>query len=225
MLDVVFNRPSANSRPRTLTRGLVVAALLMPAVTLACSCFDIQSIETAITDAPYVVIGRVEGVAPDEFHPDLDIPRSISIEIVDSLKGDLRGKIRIASIPLCYQSFPSWDLKPGSTFVFPLHPLDPFFLGATKQTAATHPDIQKIANQLYDLPRCSHTALALRGNKLYTNELGADGVHRLKYYARLSTFKLLMFTHLLNLPHLILWIVPAAVMGLFVLHTRRRIWK
>ena len=182
-----------------------------------------QSIGRALATAESVVIGRVRERAAPVYLSDDRRPAAIVVDVVQSLKGGVTGKIEIAESLMCYQSFNSKDFKVGMSYVFPLtqvdwtNPGDTFDLGVeTGSPYATR-------YQMYRLPTCSHTALLLSGERLYTNELTAGVGRRLEPYMTLGFLKLLFATGLVGVWRYVGFVaILMAICAAFVFARKRR---
>jgi hypothetical protein len=167
------------------------AAVSAPA--LACTCLGTMDIGTAITLAETVVVGRVERrLDPDNWtnlRPpspsednsiavDVGYPAPLAVTVIEVLKGDAAGEIRITTDYMCYRSFDLEDIKPGETFVFPIF-----------ETAEPG---------LHILPSCSHSAAKLVDGMLYTNDFVRGGGRRLDPYMSLSVVRVLLPLGLLH---------------------------
>jgi hypothetical protein len=182
-------------------RSSFFAAIILattPASSFACSCAGTQSIGSALAAAESVVIGQVSDRAAADYSSDHPRPAAIVVDVVQSLKGKVTGKIQIAESLMCYKSFRSEDLKVGMSYVFPLtqidfaDPADTFDL----MVESDNPNARR--DQMYRLPVCSHNALLLTRQKLYTNELTVGGGRRLEPYMSLGLMKILFATGLLS---------------------------
>jgi hypothetical protein len=123
---------------------------------------------------------------------------------------------------MCYQSFPEDDLEIGKSYVFPLKQIDlanpDDALGLMIVSDKTVP-----IHKMYRLPVCSHNALLLDGQGLYTNELTPDGGRKIDYYMPLFLVRVLLPFGLLSTWGIIAAIVIAAsVTAAFIVRKRRR---
>ncbi|HEU4694783.1 MAG TPA: hypothetical protein VFS23_40730, partial [Vicinamibacterales bacterium] len=168
-------------RPASFPIWFAICALLTPVEALACSCFGITGIGTALTRAETVVVGRVERRLdrPDDLdhpdHPEMEIlpyPAPIVVKVILVLKGEVAKEMRISTDFMCFRSFNLEDMKPGETFVFPIS-------GTSKSVVGF-------------LPSCSHSALKLLDGELYTNEFIAGGGRRLDHYMSLALLRFLL---------------------------------
>jgi hypothetical protein len=152
----------------------------------------------ALATAESVVIGQVrERTAPD-YSPDHPRPGAIVVDVVQHLKGRVTGTIRIAESLMCYKSFRSEDLKTGMSYVFPLTQIDFANPDDTFDLMVDSANSNSYREQMYRLPVCSHNALLLTNQNLFTNELTVGGGRRLEPYMSLGLMKLLFATGLLS---------------------------
>jgi hypothetical protein len=172
--------------------------------------------------AESVVIGRVsERVAPD-YSSDHPRPGAIVVDVDQSLKGKATGKIQIAESLMCYKSFRSEDLKVGSSYVFPLRQIDFANPDDTFDLMVESDNPNAYRDQMYRLPVCSHNALLLTGQKLYTNELTVGGGRRLEPYMGLGSMKLLFATGLLSVWRAVGFCVLGVVICVALVFVRKR---
>jgi hypothetical protein len=179
--------------------SFLLAALLAlaPACSIACTCGGTQSITFALMNADAVVVGRVKAHAEGSYKPAR--PNRMVVEVSKALKGSFTGDIEIAEDLMCYQSFSGDDFTVGKTFVFPLtqidlaNPDDTFgmLLGPTEPDATSY--------KMFSLPTCSHTALLLSEEKLYTNELTPAVGRQLDYYMHASVMNFLFSAGLFSI--------------------------
>jgi hypothetical protein len=188
--------------------GMLLSAT--PAVSLACSCAGMRSMEMALAMSDAVVVGRVERAGD-----------SLVVAVIEPLKGGLAGRIEIATPMMCYQSFAAEDFKVGERYLFPLievdlaDPANRFFLSFGQIPG-------EAVGRLFTLPTCSHTALALVGEELYSNELTSDGGRRLEYYASLPPVKFLFWAGLFSIPRLMLLISMTLVLAISIVVWKKR---
>src|SRR4051794_15067219 len=92
------------TRLAALRTSLLVAAVLAcaPASSLACSCWGTQSIGNALTTADAVIVGKVERHIEPDYSSGHQRPAIIQVEVVESLKGGIKGNIEIAKTWMCY---------------------------------------------------------------------------------------------------------------------------
>lgn len=170
----------------------VLALLGTSPLALACSCWGTADIGTAMSRAEIVVVGRVERRLEADYSPKSrpspsgdgiewsfridDAP--VAVTVLESLKGDVAGEIRVTTEVMCYRSFDLEDFSPGDTFVFPIY--------------------EQTDSELYVLPSCSHSAAKLVNGKLYTNEFVRGGGRELSPYLSLSAVRLLLPLGLLD---------------------------
>lgn len=71
----------------------LLAAILgaIPSASLACSCRGTQSIGRALTDADAVIVGKVKGHMEPDYSLEHRRPAFISVQVVGSLKGGIKG--------------------------------------------------------------------------------------------------------------------------------------
>jgi hypothetical protein len=105
-------------------------------------------------------------------------PAPVAVKVVQVLKGEAHGEIRVTTDFMCYRSFGLDDFKPGDTFVFPFS--------------------QITDSGLHVLPSCSHSAAKLVDGMLYTNEFVHGGGRQLSPYLSLTTVRFLLPLGLLH---------------------------
>lgn len=179
-------------------RYLVVGALLAvaPSYAMACSCNGTASIGQALSNSEDVIVGRVLSTTPATFDGETSTPEGVEIEVVKALKGDLQGRIFVATMSMCYLTFDASHFKPGETYVLPLVPPYDWGGGADAISMLPTPSTEP-QGRWFELPGCSHSALALIDGRLYTNEAGRGGLH-LVYYMSLTMLERLLPLGLLN---------------------------
>lgn len=182
------------------------------------------SIGRALSTSDDVIVGRVLSTRPAAFDGDTSTPEGVEVEVIKALKGDLRGSVFIATMSMCYRTFDASLFKPGETYVLPLDPPYDWGGGANAfsmvPTPATEP-----RGRWFELPACSHSALALVDGRLYTNEGSASGGLHLDYYMSLTMLERLLPLGLLNpIPTsvLVLIAVLAPIAILWFRRSRRR---
>lgn len=214
--------PSSWYDMRTPFFAAIILAIA-PALSFACSCAGTQSIGAALATAESVVVGQVkERTAPD-YSTDQPRPGAIVVDVVESLKGHVTGPIRIAESLMCYTSFRPEDLKIGKSYVFPLTQIDFANSGDTFDLMIESEKSKTYREKMYRLPVCSHNALLLTNQKLFTNELIAGGGRRLAPYMSLGLMKILLATGLLSVGGFIGFTVIGAAIcfALWLLRKRR----
>ena len=88
------------------------------AAAFSCSCSDIASIETTISNADAVIVGRIRAhIEPNYGACGERCAAQIEIEALESLKGAIGGRIRIDKAVMCYQSIPDDLLRVGDSYV------------------------------------------------------------------------------------------------------------
>jgi hypothetical protein len=132
----------------------------------ACSCAGTQSIGIALATAESVVIGQVRERAAADYSSDHTRPAAIVVDVVQSLKGSVTGKIQIAESLMCYKSFRSEDLNVGVSYVFPLTQIDFANPDDTFDLIVESANSNAYRDRMYRLPVCSHNALLLTRQKL-----------------------------------------------------------
>ena len=181
-----------------------------------------QSIGNALTAADEVVVGRVKSHKEADYS-ETHIPALINVEVIDSIKGDIKGNVEIAKTLMCYQSFSEDDLEVGRIYVFPLHRID---LSNAEQTfdLMIGSDMPVPSHKMFRLPVCSHNGLLVDGQDLYTSELMPGGGRQLKYYMPLFVVRALLPIGLLSTWGIVVTIVIAATVtvGTIVARKRRR---
>jgi hypothetical protein len=219
--------PSASPLDAMRALPLVVAVVLgaAPAASIACTCAGTQSIGNALTIADAVVVGRVKKHLAPDYSQDHPRPGTVDVEVIDSLKGGITGNVEIAKTLACYQSFPEEDLEIGKSYVFPLTRIDLANPDDTVGLMIGSGDRKIPSYKMFRLPVCSHNALLLKGQALYTNELTASGGRRLDYYLPLSLVKVLLPIGLLSawgVTALIVVAIIVCVVGIAATRRRRR---
>jgi len=217
-----MTRTSKTSSNALRTSLAVVAVLACtPAVSLACSCWGTQSIGNALTTADAVIVGKVERHMGSDFTSGHQRPAIIQVEVVESLKGGIKGNIEIAKTMMCYQSFPEDDFQIGKSYVFPLERID---LANADQSweLMIDSDSPVASYKLFRLPVCSHNALWVDGQGLYTNELTSGGGRRLEYYMPLPLMKVLLPVGLLSVWGVLAFVGTALVVAFVLIRRRRR---
>jgi hypothetical protein len=177
---------------------LLIAAILTgtPAASYACSCMGTQSIGNALVTADAAVVGKVTGHKEAEYS-DVRRPALINVEVIDSVTGGVKGNIEIAKSLMCYASFRDDDIEVGKSYLFPLEEID---LANPDHTwgLMIGSDSPVPSYKMFTLPVCSHNALLLDGQGLYTSELTSDGGRRLEYYMPLLLVRTLLPIRLLG---------------------------
>jgi hypothetical protein len=213
----LFEFLSRRSRNNRVLEGLLVILCFFAASTdsIACTCAGIQSIGEALRSADAVVVGRVRGhVGPNL---ELDVPDigAINVEVLETVTGSVRGDIRIEKTLWCYRSFDEDDFEVGTSYVFPLQ-------RSVSKRPSSAGDTEAYGKEIYRLPTCSHNALLMRGERLYTSE---DGARQLQYFMSLGVMKMLLPTGILSvwdeLPYVLLTILLLYV-AFIVLRRRRK---
>jgi hypothetical protein len=155
-----------------------------------------QSIGNALTAADVVVVGRVKSHEEADYS-ETQLPAIINVEVIDSIKGDIKGNVEIAKTLMCYQSFSEDDLEVGKIYVFPLQQID---LSNAEQTFGLMigSDMPVPSHKMFRLPVCSHNGLLVDGQDLYTSELVPGGGRQLKYYMPLFVIRALLPIGLLS---------------------------
>ena len=203
--------------------SFVFAALLCaaPASSLACSCWGTQSIGNALTTADAVIVGRVRSHKEASYTLENQRPAFIDVEVVESLKGSLIGKVEIAKTLMCYQSFPEDDFQVGKTYVFPLEQVD---LANSDESFGLmiHTNSPVPSYKMFKLPVCSHNGLLLDSNGLYTSELTGSGGRKLEYYMPLTLVKVLLPVGLLSVWGITVWAAFAVALAVTIVVIRMR---
>lgn len=168
----------------------------------------------AFATADAVVIGRIERVRL------AGAGELLVVDVVKPLKGGVAGEVEIATGLMCYQSFSFEDFKIGEQYIFPLIAVEPSssYIGQSLGLGEG-PHSAKASDRLFTLPTCSHTALALVGEELYSNELTSDGGRRLEPYMSLPLLKFLFWAGFLSVPGLLVY-VSILILSISVL-----VWK
>jgi hypothetical protein len=207
-------------------RVLLVIAIALSATPLpagACSCDGTQSIGSVLASAEAVVVGRIKRHAGRDYSSEYPRPAIVVVEITESLKGGLEGDIEVATGQLCYQSFPSEDLRIGMSYVLPLTEIDLANHDDTFGLMIGPPRPNIPSYRMFILPSCSHSALLFDGARLYTSEFAAGGGRQLEYYMNLSVLRFLFATNLFSAWRAMPAIVAMLVLGAgFVLLRKRR---
>jgi hypothetical protein len=205
-------------------RPLVLVAVFLstaPLESISCTCDGTRSIGSALTDADAIIVGKVtRHVAPD-YSPDRPRPAIVDVEVMDSLKGQVRGSVEIAEAQMCYQSFPDRTLEIGKSYVFPLTTVD---LADSPDTWSHIIGLKVLSYKVFRLPVCSHNALLLDGQQLFTNELTFNGGRRLQYYMPLSLMKVLLPSGFLVVARTLILVLGAAAAGAAIVVIRKR-WR
>lgn len=143
----------------------------------------------------------------------------MEIEVVKAIKGDLSGNIFVATNSMCYQTFNASDFKPGEIYVLPLDPPRDWGMGDDDTGYLPTRSTQPIG-RWFELPGCSHSGLAMKGNHLYTTT---------GYYMNLGLLEFLLPLGLLR--SISTWIlvlmaiaVPIAILW-FKRSRERRAWR
>jgi hypothetical protein len=206
-------------------RASFFVALLLsvaPTASFACSCSGTLSIGNALTLADAVVVGTVRGHREAHYSSADQRPALINVEVTRSLKGGVNGSIEIAKALMCYQSFPEDDFEVGKSYVFPLERVDLANPGQARDLMIWSDSAPAPSHKMFRLPVCSHNALLLEGQGLYTSELTSAGGRRLEYYMPLLFVRMLLPLGLLSTWGILIVIAVAAAAAFFVVRNRRR---
>jgi hypothetical protein len=203
--------------------SLLVALLLgvAPAASFACSCSGTTSIGNALTLADAVVVGTVRGHKEADYSSTHQRPALIDVEVPGSLRGGVTGNIEIAKTLMCYGSFPEDDFEVGKSYVFPLAQVD---LANPDQAwgLMIGSDSPVPSHKMFRLPVCSHNALLMDGQSVYTSEPTAEGGRRLEYYMPMLLVRVLLPLGLLSVWGILIAIAVLAAIALVVIRMRRR---
>jgi hypothetical protein len=205
-------------------RASFFVALLLsvaPTASFACSCSGTLSIGNALTLADAVVVGTVRGHREADYSSADQRPALINVEVTRSLKGGVNGSIEIAKTLMCYQSFPEDDFEVGKSYVFPLEQVDLANPDQARELMIWS-DAPVPSHKMFRLPVCSHNALLLEGQGLYTSELTSAGGRRLEYYMPLLFVRVLLPFGLLSIWGILIVIAVAATAAFVVVRNRRR---
>jgi hypothetical protein len=207
--------------------SFLIAAILggTPVASQACSCIGTQSVGSVLTSADAVIVGKVTGHTDQDYSYEHQRPAIINVEVVESLRGSIKGRVEIAKTLMCYQSIPEDDFEVGKAYVFPLEQID---LANTDQTwglgLMIGSDVPIQNYKMFRLPVCAHNALLLDGRGLYTSELTSNGGRRLEYYMPLPVVKVLLPIGLLSIWSVLVLIAIAVstAVAIVVIRKRRR---
>jgi len=202
-------------------RALVLVAVVLSAVpseSISCTCNGTRSIGSALADSDAVIVGKVTRHIAPNYSPDRPRPAIVDVEVVESLKGRVRANVEIAEAEMCYQSFPDRTLEIGKSYVFPLTSID---LADSPDTWTHIIGSKVLSYKMFRLPVCSHNALLLDGQQLFTNELTFNGGRRLQYYMPLSLMKVLLPTGFLVVARTLVLVLSAAAAGAVIIVIRK----
>jgi hypothetical protein len=122
---------------------------------------------------------------------------------------------------MCNQSFWGEEFKVGTSYVFPLTEVDltnsDDTLDMTIERRARNPP----SYRMFVLPTCSHTALLVNEERLYTNELTYSGGRRLEYYMRLSVLRFMFKAGLFEMRGVIVGVGVLMALLAFLVVRRR----
>ena len=203
---------------------LLIAAILggAPDASFACSCMGTQSIGDALTAADVVVVGRVTGHKEAEYS-EIPRPALINVEVIDTIKGGVKGNVEIAKNLMCFGSFVEDDIEVGKYYVFPLHRVE---LANPDEAWSMESGLNRPVpgHKMFRLPVCSHNGLSLDGQDLYTSELTSGGGRRLEYYMPLFLVRALLPIGLLSTWGILVAfaIMASATVAFIVIRKRRR---
>lgn len=169
--------------------AFILLISLMSSPTPACSCFGTQSIGIALRDAESIVVGRVKSHHDFEYREPHPRSAGIVVEVLNTLKGDSEADVEIAESLMCYQSFSREDFAVGKTFVFPLTRIVTSDAPGATKDGVDPSSLTSRTGSVFGLPVCSHTALLVEGDTVFTNELTSDGKRELKPYMSMATFR------------------------------------
>lgn len=202
--------------------AVAVLLALAPSASLACSCMGTGSIGAAVTHTDEVIVGHLLRRASADFSHATFAPDALVFEVSRTLKGDVSGQVYVPASAPCYHSFRTEDLNVGGTYVLPLYPVDDAGLENINEVSLEPNSRTEPIGRWFNLPGCSHSALALVNGDLYKNEFTSGGGRRSEYYMSLSIMKFLLPLGLLDLRIALIYATVAAVLGVVLLVVWRK---
>lgn len=66
-----------------------------------------------------MIVGKAKSHEEPDYSSKHQRPAIINVEVLESLKGGIKGNVEIAKTLMCYQSFPEDEFQIGKSYVFP----------------------------------------------------------------------------------------------------------